>query len=140
MFRRTRRPPFGAIRRQGTATIEFAMIAPILFLIVFGIVETGRALMVQQLLTNASREGARHAIIESSTSEETRQIVLNFLDNCSVMGAEIEVTPENLATLGPGDNVSVEITIPLEKVSWVPVLNVNISLTAKTIMKAERFE
>ena len=33
------------------------------FLMVFGMIEFGRAIMVQQVLTNASREGARVAVL-----------------------------------------------------------------------------
>lgn len=37
------------------------MVAPVLFLFVFGIIEIGRMLMVRQALTNAAREGCRKA-------------------------------------------------------------------------------
>ncbi len=140
MFRRTRRPPFGRKRRRGAAAVEFALVAPVLFLVIFGIVEVGRAIMVQQLLTNASREGARHAVIESSTSGEVVQLIQEYLNYCSISHAEIQITPENLATLGPGDSVSVGIKVPLDKVSWVPIMNLNIIMSAKSVMKAERFE
>jgi hypothetical protein len=57
-------------RRRGAAVVEFAVIAPLFFMMVFGIIEFGRALMVQQILTNASREGARRAIVEGATESE----------------------------------------------------------------------
>ena len=43
--------------RRGVATVEFAIVAPLFFLLVLGCIEFGRALMVQQMLTNASRVG-----------------------------------------------------------------------------------
>ena len=45
-------------RRRGAAATEFAIVAPVFFLMVIGFIEFGRALMVQQVLVNASRVGA----------------------------------------------------------------------------------
>ena len=47
--------------RTGAAVIEFAVIGPLLVLLILGVIEFGRMVMVQQILTNASREGARRA-------------------------------------------------------------------------------
>jgi Flp pilus assembly protein TadG len=43
---------------------EFAVVAPVFFLMVVGFLEFGRALMVQQVLINASRVGARQRFHE----------------------------------------------------------------------------
>ena len=48
---------------RGTAVVEFALIAPILFLLVFGIVEFGRALNYYNDLTQLSGQGARAAVV-----------------------------------------------------------------------------
>ena len=48
---------------RGTAIVEFALIAPILFLLVFGIVEFGRALNYYNDLTQLSGQGARAAVV-----------------------------------------------------------------------------
>jgi Flp pilus assembly protein TadG len=48
---------------RGTAAVEFALIAPVLFLIVFGIIEFGFILFNQAVITNASREGARRGVV-----------------------------------------------------------------------------
>ncbi|HUG68005.1 MAG TPA: TadE family protein [Pirellulaceae bacterium] len=50
----------GSYRKQrGAAAVEFAAVAPIFVLLLFGMLEFGRMVMVQQILTNATREGAR---------------------------------------------------------------------------------
>jgi Flp pilus assembly protein TadG len=55
-----RRPPSGRkTRDRGTAAVEFALVLPVLLLIVFGIIDFGRALNAQITLTGAAREGAR---------------------------------------------------------------------------------
>ena len=50
-------------RGRGQAMVEFALIAPIFFLLLFSIIEFGRAVYYIQMLNNAAREGARYAIV-----------------------------------------------------------------------------
>ena len=56
-------------KRRGAAAVEFAVVAPIFLLLVFGMIEYGRMVMVQQVLTNASREGARCAVLDGATHQ-----------------------------------------------------------------------
>jgi len=46
---------------QGAAMVEFAIVAPLLFMLILGTIDFGRALFVYNNLTNAAREGARLA-------------------------------------------------------------------------------
>lgn len=55
----TRRPARGGALDRGAAAVEFALLLPVLLLIVFGIIDFGRALNAQVTLTQAAREGAR---------------------------------------------------------------------------------
>jgi Flp pilus assembly protein TadG len=48
---------------RGTAIVEFALIAPLLFFLVFGIIEFGRALNYYNDLTQLSGQGARASIV-----------------------------------------------------------------------------
>jgi len=52
-----------ARRRPGQALVEFALIAPIFFLLVLGVVQFTRAYQIYTVLTNAAREGARTAVL-----------------------------------------------------------------------------
>src|SRR5207248_6309072 len=56
---------FGVLRREqrGTALVEFALIAPILFLLIFGIIDFGRALNYYNQMTQLSGQGARAAAV-----------------------------------------------------------------------------
>ena len=55
--------------RRGQSLVEFALIAPLLFLLIAGIVSLGIGVFYQQQLTNAAREAARYAAIHSETSQ-----------------------------------------------------------------------
>jgi Flp pilus assembly protein TadG len=50
-------------RDRGAAAVEFALLLPVLLMLVFGIVDFGRALNAQITLTQAAREGARLAAL-----------------------------------------------------------------------------
>jgi Flp pilus assembly protein TadG len=50
---------------HGAVAVEFALLAPILIMILFGIMEFGRAYNVQVSLTNAARDGARSVAINN---------------------------------------------------------------------------
>lgn len=49
--------------------MEFALVAPIFFFVLFGILEFGRSVYVTQMLANAAREGARYAIVHGAASQ-----------------------------------------------------------------------
>ena len=49
-------------KQRGAETVEFAIILPILLIILFGIMEYGIVLYDKAVITNASREGARSGI------------------------------------------------------------------------------
>ena len=117
--------------RRGAAAVEFALIAPLLFLLIFGMIEFGRAVMVQQILTNASREGARRAILEQTTLSDT-----------SIPGASVSVSPNPLSSVGFGDPVTVTCSIPYAQVTWLPTPAFfgGKTLTGRSVMRAERPE
>lgn len=48
---------------SGNAVVEFALVLPILLLVLFGITEFGRMIMTTDVLNTASREGARLAAV-----------------------------------------------------------------------------
>lgn len=53
---------------RGAVAVEFAILAPLLIMILLGIMEFGRAYNVQISLTNAAREGVRVMAINNSES------------------------------------------------------------------------
>jgi hypothetical protein len=52
--------------RTGQAMVEFALVAPLFFLLLFGIIEAGRFVFYHEILANATREGARYAIVNGA--------------------------------------------------------------------------
>ena len=59
----------GLRHHRGQSLVEFSLVAPILILMFFGIIEFGRFILAYQELNNATREGARYAIVHGSASD-----------------------------------------------------------------------
>src|SRR5262249_24482778 len=58
--------------RLGAHTVEFALCAPIWFVLILGMFEFGRAFMVMQLLNDAARRGCRVGIIEGASTQQIK--------------------------------------------------------------------
>jgi len=79
-----RRPARRAPRDRGAAAVEFALLLPLLALLVFGIVDFGRALNAQITLTQAAREGARMAALGEPNVVSSTQAAATGLSPVSV--------------------------------------------------------
>lgn len=112
--------PLGAQDRRGAALVEFALVAPIFLLFVVGSVEFGRAIMVQEALTNASREGARVGILDGALTSDVTYAVNSYLSAVSISNATISVTPDDPGTYPAGTQVTVTVSIGYNSVTWVP--------------------
>ena len=54
------------VRQRSQALIEFALVSPVLLLLLFGVIDIGRAIFYYDTLNHAAREGARVAIRASN--------------------------------------------------------------------------
>jgi hypothetical protein len=55
-------------RSRAQALVEFALVVPWFFLLLFGIIEAGRFIFYYETLNNATREGARYAIVNGANT------------------------------------------------------------------------
>ena len=62
---------------KGQALLEFALILPILLMLVLGIIEFGRIWNINQMVSDTTREGARQAVLADPTI--TEQEVHDFM-------------------------------------------------------------
>ncbi len=110
-------------RRSGTATVEFAFVAPFLFIVIFAMIEFGRAGMATHMLEGAARSGCRYAIVEGATEEEVAELVDDLLDGGGITTHTTTITPNPLASADQWDPVSVTITVSYDDISWLPLPN-----------------
>jgi Flp pilus assembly protein TadG len=130
--------------QKGAALLEFAIILPILLLLVFGIIEFGLLFYSKQVITNASREGARAGIVSGVNEAAIKQIVVEYckdsVNNISkifslkgkiaIVADQVEVTPQD-------DDISVGVTFkyPLLLSGIIGIEEVTVS--AQTTMRNE---
>jgi Flp pilus assembly protein TadG len=128
-------------KRWGVAATEFAIVAPVFLLLVIGMVELGRALMVQQVLINASRVGARQAITLGATAGAVQSAVADYSASVAVPGVAVEVSPDPAAA-NAGDPITVTTSVAYSGVSWLPSpwFLGGATLTASSRMRKEGFE
>jgi len=119
-------------KRRGAALVEMALTLPLFFMVVLGIVEFGRAMMVSQLLANAAREGARLAILSGNSNSDVETAVRDFLETAANMEPDdvsitITVDPAT-GNPNPGDEVknattrdlcNITVQVPFDKVSYI---------------------
>src|SRR5579885_3034732 len=102
-------------REDGQAMVEFALVAPLLFLILFGIVQFGVAFMHSVALTDAVRAGARQAAVSRTLADPVgatdNAVVGAAADlNSSTLSSRISVTTSSGWTAG--GSVTVKATYP----------------------------
>lgn len=140
-------------RSRGQALVEFALVAPIFFLLLFGIIEAGRFILYYQTLNNATREGARYAIVHGSNSfcpsgpmpaskpapachdEPGANVVQTVKDSAfGVLGSSVVVTPSwPPAPVGNGRDSDVTVRATYTYNSLVPLVPLPpITITAES--------
>lgn len=138
-MKRTRQQLRRGRQRRGAALVEFAMVAPIFFLFMVGAIEFGRAIMVQEVLTDASREGARVGILDGSQTSDVTAAANSYLTAMNVSGTTVTVSPQNPGSQPSGTQVTVTVSVPYNSVSWVPApwFLGGATLTASTAMQRQ---
>lgn len=102
-------------KSRGAAVVEFALVMPLLMMLVFGTIQFGLLFNRQQALHAAAREGARVAALPSSTSDEINGRVTDALTGIPMSGVPtVTITPNVTKPCEGrlGETVIVEVSVP----------------------------
>jgi Flp pilus assembly protein TadG len=124
-------------RRTGAAAVEFAIVAPIFFLLLIGSLEFGRLNIIRHTADQAAYEAARHAMVPGATVAEARQQARRMMRIVGARGSTIDVAPD---VLGPDvEEITVTVEVPLNQNGWItPRFTSNTTITAVSTLKTER--
>ncbi|PAY15493.1 pilus assembly protein TadE [Rhodopirellula sp. SM50] len=125
--------------RRGAATVEFALIVPVMLTFTFGLIEMGRISMIKEAVVQASREGARVGVRPTASIEDVQTRVNEELAIMNLTSANVVITPSFLEEAAPGDDIKVRITIPISEISYVPGFFAfdGLDIVAETVMRRE---
>ena len=125
---------------RGAAAVEFALLLPVLMLILFGIIEFGMIMYSREIITNASREGARTGIVQATvkpTTGEIQTVVTNYLTGTGVDPNAVTITIAGAGLTAP-NTLNVTVTYPYNFFApGILGLGNTINLTGQTVMRHE---
>jgi Flp pilus assembly protein TadG len=107
-------------RRRGATTVELAVVAIPLFLLVFATIEFGRAMMSVQSLEEAARAGCRAAILRGATGEDVEGEVIRVLGAAGIANYTVSIVPSQLSSATQWSPVSVSVSATFDDMSWLP--------------------
>ncbi len=126
----------------GQSIVEFSLSALMLVLVVFGVFEASRMLLVYTTVANAARAGARYAIVNGSDSNSpatltsTQTLVQNYLSAAPINVASAVITGSSGFGGLPGTTVVVNVTYPYDP--WIlyysHLFSINISSTSEGVI------
>ena len=113
---------------RGQALLETAITLPLVLLVSVSIFEFGRAYQTSQVITNAAREGARIAVLPSTTNEDVQARVVSYLRSGqlgNVNGATVSVNRNTTVAVGTGTASASTVTVnyPFSFMVLNPVAN-----------------
>jgi Flp pilus assembly protein TadG len=115
----------GVREEEGAAAVEFAIIAGLLFMLIFGMIEYGIAFFQMQSLRAATREGARVGAV-GGTPEQIRQRTIDASVGALDSSSGIEIDPDSGCTSGTNDSVTVSVNLATVPPSTQQALSLDI--------------
>lgn len=129
--------------KRGQAMVEFAIVLPLLLILLIAVFEFGRAWNINHAITDAARLGARSAVVADpvTTQDSVYAIIKRALRRASIdtVGATITLTGFRA---GQGTPATVNIQVPYQFVFLKPFMHwstskSNITLQSTFVMRNE---
>ncbi len=139
------------VNQKGSAAVEFALVLPILIVLILGVIEFSLALYDKAVITNASREGARAGIVFGDpplTDGEISTIVGSYCQNRLITFGSVTPVTTTVVREGSGatgDDLTVQVQYQYQFLAMPGFvakffgggMPLGITLDAHTIMRME---
>jgi Flp pilus assembly protein TadG len=122
---------------KGQSLVEFAILLPLLLLLLMGILEFGLMLNSYLSINNSAREGARLGIVDGSNLEIS-ELITNLSTNLNAENLVVNIIPLE-GSRKSGDTLTVEVVYNYQVIIPIisNILNDVVVLKAKTSMRIE---
>ncbi len=126
-------------KRTGTTALEFAVAAPVVFLIIFGCIEITRMSLLLNLAQDACYDAARHAMVEGATTAEATARAQQVLALFGTRNATIQIN-NGAGITSTSTHVQVNISVPMRDNAYVlKYFYTNRFINASIKLKLERY-
>ena len=113
------------LNQRGAVAAEFALLLPVLLTLLFGIIEFGMIMYGREIVTNATREGARAGITQGPpklTAGAITTISNNYLLNTGINPAHVTFTATGAGGANPA-TLTVHATYQyFFLIPWIPAI------------------
>lgn len=138
-MKRNRKWGIGGTR--GTIVVEAALTLPLLALLMVGVLEFGRILMIKQIITNAAREGARVAAVNLNDTEaldSATAVAQDYLNRSGVDLSLVTIAPDFSDLNGTeAVRVSIDYEFGSDLSGWIPGIPQKMDLRSEVMMRRE---
>ena len=114
--------------------VEFALVVPLLLLLVLGIAEFGRAYNIQTIISGAAREGVRTMALENDPGA-ARAATRSAAPTLALSDGQISVSPSACPAIGTSQTVSAAVTVTYRMSFVTSLFPSSITLTGVAVMR-----
>ncbi|MEM9410177.1 MAG: TadE/TadG family type IV pilus assembly protein [Planctomycetota bacterium] len=104
-------------KRQGSSSVEFALLFPLVLLFFTACVGLTQGFLLKDTAQHAAYEGVRTALVITSSADDVTTAVNEFTSSMGIDGAVVTVEPSELTQTTA--EVSVTVSIPLSENAWI---------------------
>lgn len=120
-------------RERGAAAVEFAIIMPVLLVLVLGIAEFGRAYNIQTTISEAAREGVRIMALQNDPSA-ARSTTKEAASTLGLTDSQITISPSTCVSSATSAAVAtVKVTYPITFIT--NFFGPSVTVTGKGVMR-----
>jgi Flp pilus assembly protein TadG len=125
---------------QGQSLVEFGIVAFLLIMMIFGVVDMCRMVLVYSTVANGARIGVRYAIVHGTNSPTTdtnvKDVVKGYLraGTVNTANADVNVVYPDSGCTDPGCRVTVTVSYPYDLLSSYFPLSVRLGSTSQGVI------
>jgi Flp pilus assembly protein TadG len=105
---------------NGQALVEFALVLPLLVLLIFGLFDLGWSIYANNTIADAARQGSRTGIILSKTDSQIKDRVIDAAPALGITYSQITITPSG--SRANYFNTPITVTVVYTYVPMTPVI------------------
>jgi Flp pilus assembly protein TadG len=106
--------------RRGAAAVEFAVVSPIVFVILFVFIEFGRYVLAVHALEEAAREGCRAAVLRGATASAVQTKVSALLAPFGIASHTTTISPSPPSSVCQWQPITVTVGVDYRRIAWLP--------------------